>query len=157
MHDPLTVGSRQRVSHLHDDLERLGRGQPLPLEPGRQRLPLDVLHDDEASVTVGADLVDGADVGMIERGGGARLAQERLAGLVVVQSPRGEQLDRDRAIQVEVVGQIDLAHAADAQTTPDPIVGNNFFRLHRVVRERPTEPTADTNWGPDSALLVPNA
>jgi hypothetical protein len=46
-----------------------------------QRLPLEQLHHDVRAAEVVADVVDRADVGVVERGGDARLALEPLERL----------------------------------------------------------------------------
>ncbi len=62
MNDPFLVGDLQRLGNLDTHLQRLLQwkwplGQPL-----LQRLPLDVLHDDEVLAVVGlSDLLDVAD------------------------------------------------------------------------------------------------
>ena len=43
--------------------------------------PSEELHDNERLVVLLADFVDGADVGVIERGGGAGLATKAFEGL----------------------------------------------------------------------------
>ena len=64
----------------------------------------DVLHHQ----IVGADVVDLADVGMIQRGDSLGFALEAFGKL------RGRDFDGDVAIQARIVGAIHLAHAADA-------------------------------------------
>ncbi len=48
-----------------------------------QRLALQKLHDDEGLAFVLTNLMNGADIGMVERGGGAGLALETLQRLAV--------------------------------------------------------------------------
>ena len=68
------------------------------------RFPLEILEDE----VIGSDVVDLANVWMVDRGNGARLAL-KLARIVSNQS-----LDRDRAIQASIVRLGDLAHTAGA-------------------------------------------
>ncbi len=75
---------------------------------------------------------------MIDRGRGTGLADEPLArGRVGPQADR-QHLYRDALAEDGVLGQIDLAHAAlaesvqhaiPAQPQPAPSAGGNFFRL----------------------------
>ena len=51
---------------------------------------------------------------MIQRGDGARLALEALAGVRIVGDVRGQDLDRDGAIESRVARLVDLAHPARA-------------------------------------------
>ena len=66
-----------------------------------------------------ADVEQRADVRMIERRDRARLALEAVAKLRVGRERRGEDLDRDGAIEPRVARAIDLAHAARADERDD--------------------------------------
>jgi len=73
-----------------------------------------------------AEFVDRANVGMVERGGGARLAAEALQRLRIATQFFRQELQRHLPAQLEVLGTIDHAHAA----APDDI-------QHTIVRDRP--------------------
>jgi hypothetical protein len=61
------------------------------------------------------DVVDAADVGVGYLAGYSDFVQEAVqAGLVLFEFG-GEELEGDRLAELEVVGSIDLAHAAAAQ------------------------------------------
>ena len=62
-----------------------------------QRHPIQVLHHDEGSAFVLAEFVDGADVGMIERRGGASFAAETFQGLRVLRHFVRQELQSDEA------------------------------------------------------------
>jgi hypothetical protein len=72
--------------------------------PARRVLPPEILKDQ----VIGSDVVDLANVGMVDRGNGARFALKPAH--IVCDNP----LDRDRAIQSSIVGLVDLAHASGA-------------------------------------------
>ena len=81
-----STSSRPQLQHpLH--LHRLAADQVL------QGLALHQLHDDEGVSLVLADLVDHADVGMVERGGGTSLALEPLQSLVALGQLLGQELE----------------------------------------------------------------
>jgi hypothetical protein len=69
---------------------------------------------------VGADIVDGEDVGVVEGAGGAGLLLEP-AEVVAVGDLRGEDLDGHLAVETGIVGPVDLTHAARAEE-PDDLV-----------------------------------
>jgi hypothetical protein len=61
-----------------------------------------------------AEIVDAADVRMIERRSGSRFPLEAIDSRGVVREIRREELERDLASQAEVLGAINHAHAAPA-------------------------------------------
>ena len=61
-----------------------------------------------------ADFVNGADVGMVERGSGAGFALEALEGLAIVGESFREKLQCDMTAETEVFGFEYFAHAAGA-------------------------------------------
>src|SRR3989442_14388675 len=63
-----------------------------------------------------------ADVGVVEARDRTRFAQEASLGDRVVAQLVGQQLDRDGALESEITGEIDDAHAAGAEFLEDPIV-----------------------------------
>src|SRR5262245_27196155 len=96
---------------------------------------LDVLHRDEVAARVGdADLVDHADVWMIEgRGGTSFLFKTkdttRISGEFLC-----DEFKRDVGAELRVTCEIDLAHPAGAEWTEDLVAfhcltGYKFARL----------------------------
>ena len=65
------------------------------------------------------DVVQRADVRMVERRDGARFALEALAELGIGGECVGQDLDRDDAIEPRVARLVDLAHAAGADERED--------------------------------------
>ena len=62
-----------------------------------------------------SNVMNGADVGMIQRGGCTGLAAEALERLRVRNDIFGKELDRDKAAKLRVLGFVDHAHATAAQ------------------------------------------
>jgi hypothetical protein len=126
VHDPLGVGDLQRVRDLSPQIQDLLHHHRLAADPLLQRLPLHPLHRDEGVALVLADLVDHADAGVVEGGGGAGLALEALAGLGVAGQLVGQQLQGHAPSQTRVFGFVDHAHPAPAQLAQDPVVGQRL-------------------------------
>ena len=78
MDDASGVGRGQRSRRLLSQGEYLGQGETMMVEIQLQRFPAQQLHDEIGLPFLFADVVDGADVGMIKGGGGPGLAQEAL-------------------------------------------------------------------------------
>ena len=114
MDDALGVRRAQRLGHF------LGHADDLVVLDGAvddavaQGLAFEQLHHQVGVAVLLADVEDGADIGMVERGRGAGFTQKALAhaghGELVVQ-----QLDGDFAMQASVPRLVDVAHAAAAQ------------------------------------------
>ena len=127
MDDAGGVGGGERRGELAGDGGRRGHGQaPVRLagqELGQGR-PLVEGHGQEAHAFVLADLIDGADVRVVEGGGGLGLAAE--ADLVggAHGAPVVEKLDRHLAAQLDVLGEVDDPHAAAAERPEQPVVGD---------------------------------
>ena len=66
-----------------------------------------------------ADIVDAADVGMVECGDGARLALETSPRVGIARDLGRKDFDRHGAIEPRVARAIDLAHAALADLGGD--------------------------------------
>ena len=85
-----------------------------------ERLPLVVGHDEiELPVVCLVDLVDGANVGVVQSGRGLGLLEEALLGGLVAGQVGWQQLDRHTPIQPGIVGRVDDAHPAAAQLRDD--------------------------------------
>ena len=117
MHDRGGVRGRERVGHLRRQAQRaLGRQRPGGHEIG-QRPARDELHGDVVEPGVGADLVDGQDVGMVERGRGLRLAQEPARSRGFARLLGAHDLEGSQAAQPRVPGLVDDTHAALAESS----------------------------------------
>ena len=80
------------------------------------------------------DVVDDADVRVLQRRGEARLAREAREHGGVAGEPRGQELQRDVPLEVEVVGAVHHAHAAGAELRVDAIAGHDLAD-HRAITE----------------------
>ncbi len=141
MNDPVPVRGVERVRDLDAEIQRLSEGERTGHEPVAERLPFDELHHDEVASRVLVDVVDRADVRVLERGGGARLTAQTLQRLRVVPHVVGQELQRDAPAELEVFGLVDDAHAAAAQLLEDPVVGDGLadhlvFAASRCARNR---------------------
>ena len=80
---------------------------------------LQVLHDDERPAVVFADVVDGADVRVVERRCRLRFAGEPAQGLRFAGELVGDELESHEAAQARVLGLVHDAHAAFAELVFD--------------------------------------
>ena len=96
------------------------------LGPVREGVPLDELHRDENLVLEGADVEDHHHVGVRQARDGLRLAQRALPPLRqdAVSGLDPQQLDRHLAIQLRIVGRVDVAHPAAADQAEHDVTAN---------------------------------
>ena len=111
VHEAAVVGVREACGDLARDrlcahvVERLTAGQSILERPSRQ-----VLEHHVRSAALVAVVEQPADVRVRERRDGTRLAVETLGV-----GARSEELDRDAAVELQVVGDPDLGHSARAE------------------------------------------
>ena len=88
--------------------------------------PIEKLHHDEGAAIFLADVVNGADVGVIESGSGLRLALKTAQGLRIAGNFVGQKLEGNETMQAGIFGLVNDAHAAAAQLFDDPVVGDGL-------------------------------
>ena len=84
------------------------------------------LHGDEGAAFLLADVVDRADVGMIERRGGPSFAAKTLQGLRITGHVIGKKLEGDETAQARVLGLVHHAHPAAAKLFQDAVVRDSL-------------------------------
>ena len=90
----------------------------------------EIFHGDEGAALVFASIVNGADIGVIERGGGFGFALKTCQGLGIFGEFAGKKFKSDETVQAGVLGFINHAHSATTQFFDDAVVGN------RLAQER---------------------
>ena len=99
----------------------------LRLRPEAGGVALDELHRDEDLVLERADVVDDDDVRVRQARDRLRLAQRPLPPLGQRHARArldAQQLDRDLAIQLRIVGRVHLAHPAAPHQPEDDVTAN---------------------------------
>src|SRR6516162_3713617 len=104
--------------------DRSGRGKPRPYTAGTrmvsadnpltQGLPFQKLHGNEGLALVLTDIVNRANVGMIEGRGRLRFALETFESLAVLGQCLGQELERHKPVQPGVFRLVDHTHTAAA-------------------------------------------
>ena len=135
--DTLGVGSFEAVGDLNTDIQEFGYFDGFPADAILERLALEQLHGDERSAFELANIVNGANVGVIERGSSACFAAETLDGLRVMGNVVGKKLEGHIPTEAGVLGFVDYAHSATAQFFQDGVVGDRLVQKRGGVRHRP--------------------
>jgi hypothetical protein len=79
--DALPVCLVEGIGNLNRDLQNLRYGEGSLAQSGRQRLAFETLHDEIVGLILPADVMELADVRMVQAGHRARLALESLTGV----------------------------------------------------------------------------
>lgn len=124
--DPLLVGFVQAFSDLDCERENVIDGERPLLDPVLESPALDKFHRDEGSAVVFIDLVDRADVGMVEGGRRPGFVYEAGLGVFIAREIGVEELEGDGPFELRVLGLVDHAHPALAELGEDLVVGNGL-------------------------------
>jgi hypothetical protein len=111
---------------LHDHREHLRRAARRLGEPLAQRLALDEFHRQEDLLAVRAHVVHGDDVGVRQASERLGLAQEASAADRVAAEARSQELERELAIELGVVGGVHHPHAARAEPREDHVAPDDL-------------------------------
>ena len=122
MHDSPGVRCVQCIDDLDAELQHLLGLHRLARDTLLQRLALQQLHDNELLAFVLANVVDGANIGMIQGGGGTGLAPKALQRLGVAGKLLGQELEGDHTAQAHILGLVDHSHAAAAELFQNLVV-----------------------------------
>ncbi len=82
------------------------------------------------------DGMNGANAGMIERGGGAGFAEEAFERLRIAVCVFRKKFQGDAAAEFGVFGFVDDAHAAAAKFAEDFVMGDGFVEHGRGTERR---------------------
>src|SRR6187401_640588 len=99
MGDAEAMGTIEGARELDRNPQCLLEWQRPALEPLLKRLTVDELHDQKIKTVFMANVMERADVRMIERGDRARLTLESLAPFGIVAYKLGQNFDRDCALE----------------------------------------------------------
>src|SRR5262249_54306833 len=126
MNDSLAVCSVERVGDFDRQREKQVQLHRLAVDQVLQRLAREALHHDEEVAIMLADLVDSADIGVIQSRCGAGLAAEALKSLGVVGRIVGKKFEGDEAAERGVLGLVDDTHPTAAEKLNDAVMGDSL-------------------------------
>jgi len=112
MDDAAAMRLVQGIDDLDGVRQRLLDRHRPPRETLLQRLTFDVLHHQVLDAILLADVVDRADVWVVEARDDLGFTPERAARRRIVRAVRRQDLDRDRPVQARVDSAVHLAHPA---------------------------------------------
>ena len=124
MNDASGVRHIERIGHLGGEVHDLFDRNWLAFDAVLQRSAFQALHDDVEPVLILADVVNGADVGMVQRGCGAGFTLKALAGLGILRQIFRKKLERYTAAETLILSFVDHAHSATAELRHDAVMGD---------------------------------
>ena len=124
MNDALGMSGIERVGNLNCQTEQNIRLDGLSADQMLERFAIQKLHGDECLSVLLADVVNGANIRMIQRGCGLRFALETGKSLRVASNFLRQEFERDEAMKPGVFRFVNDAHPAAAQFFDDAVVGN---------------------------------
>src|SRR5882724_5483263 len=83
---------------------------------------IEELHGDKVRLLLVVDLVDGADIRMVKGGGGLSFSLEPAQGLRILGHAVRQELQRDKASKLEILGFVDNSHSPAAESLYDAVV-----------------------------------
>ena len=140
----------QRAGHLHANLQKFVYVHRTARDAVLQRLPFEILHHEEGVALLLTDIVDGADIRMVQGGSSASLAAEALQRLGIARRSLRQKLQRHSPAKPHVLSLVDDSHPAASKFFEDAVMGDGAPDHWSGFRHRPSilRPASDSgNWG----------
>jgi hypothetical protein len=122
VHDSLRMRRVQHVGYFYGEIKKAIELHGLACDDVFQRGAVEKFHGDEGFAVFLADVVDGADAGVIQGGGGLRFALETAEGLRIAGNFVGKKFQRDETMKPRVFRFVDDAHASAAKFFDDAVM-----------------------------------
>src|SRR4029077_1364874 len=122
VNDSFVVSGSESLSDLHSIFDCFSLRQGAAIQHGAQAFPLEKLGNQERQAEVLADVEDGEDIGMVERGNRPGLLLEAAQAVVIASERFRENFHGDIASKPRVAGAIHLTHAARTERSKNFVV-----------------------------------
>jgi len=120
--DPFGMSSIERVGNLDcQTKQNIGFDRPAR-DAMLERDAIEKLHDQEGMPILLSDLMNSADIRMIERRSGLRLALKTRQSLRVFDNVVGQKFQGDETMKGNVLSLVNHAHAAAAEFFDDAVM-----------------------------------
>ncbi len=123
MDDPLLVGGVDGPGERARQPGRVGERLWPAAQPGGEVAALDQFHGEEGQVALEADLEDLDDVGVLQPGDDAGLADEAVEPLLPAEQAFLQRLQRHQPVEGDLAGLVHDAHAAAPQLVQHLVAG----------------------------------
>jgi len=120
--DAVLVRGGETCAKLACDLEALVGGQPANApEQGGKIFSIHVFHGEKNAAVGFTDVEDPADVGMRDLAGKTHFGVEALQSIFIPGKRYREELERNGLAEFQIIGAVNLAHAAFADKRDDTV------------------------------------
>ena len=137
MENALLVRGGEPAAELARDVEGLVARQPADAPHQRgEVLAVDELHREEQVIVGLRHVVHAADRGVRDLARQPHLAVEPLETVRVGADPAGQELQRHGLVEAQVVGAVDLAHAAAADQADDAVAAGQHHSRDEPLAAR---------------------
>ncbi len=126
MDDAFAVGGIERVCNFDGQVEKYLGFDRAAADEVLQRLAVQEFHYDIGAAVLFTDIVNGANVGMIQRGSCLSLSFKTRERLWRFRYIIGQEFQRNETMQAGVFGLVNNAHASDAEFFEDAVVGERL-------------------------------
>jgi hypothetical protein len=124
--DALLVRGIQRIGDLDGQLcQVLGRQRPAQ-DPLLECATLQQLHGDEVPAVGFVDVVNGANIGVVQRRGGARLALEAFERVLIARKLFRQELQRHLPAELQIFGLVNDTHPPAPELFENAIMRDGF-------------------------------
>ena len=124
--DVFAVRGIERIGELDGQIKQLIHRQRLTADLLIKGHAFQKLHRNEVLAFELVNLINGADIGMVQRGGGASFPLQAVKRLLIFFQFLGKEFQRDVTAEFQVFGFIDHPHAARTQLTDNLVVRNRL-------------------------------
>ena len=126
VNDAFAMGGVERVGDLGAEIEHEVDGQRFSVDAVFEGLAFEIFHRQVGSAVFFADVIDGADVGVVQRRGSAGFAAEAVKDGKLTANLVGEKFERNETPQAGVLGFVDHTHSPAAKLFDYSIMGYGF-------------------------------
>src|SRR5712692_4247988 len=135
VNDALRMGGVQSVGDLDAPIEHEFGGQRLAGDTVVQRCAFEEFHDEEGLAVAFANVVNGADVRMIQRGSRAGFALQTLERARIAGQFRRQEFEGYVTAEPGIFGLVDNTHPTFSQLLNHTVMGNGISD-HRGTERR---------------------
>src|SRR5882672_7437266 len=122
MNDALGMSGVERIGNLNANFQDVVQFYGSISDHVLQGCAVEKLHHDEGLAVLLVNLVNGADVGMVQRGGSLGFALEAAECLRIFGNVVGQELEGNEAAELQVLSLVDHTHASAAELLNDAVV-----------------------------------